>query len=120
MTSVEFVRQLRHRILVEIMAYYKDSFENTSRDSVIDDYWQSALAFFDKLDEDDRKIFFKILHQVQVDGIAQALAILDGVAWLEGQGEEEFVLTTKRGESLSGELSDIFLGLEEEEEGNVD
>jgi len=117
MKPLEFINQIKKIVIEENITIYKDLFTNTKPNTVTDEYWTEALSFFNKLDENDKRVFFKILRQIQVDTTSNILGVLDGVMWLENQ-EEEFVLTTKSlKEPINGELQDVFLE-EEEEKGN--
>ena len=116
MKPLEFVNQLRKLVVDENTAIYKDLFNNTDPNTATDDYWVKALLFFNKLDTNDKEVFFKILRQIEVDTTSNILAVLDGVTWLENQ-DEEFVLTMENSkEPINGELQDLFL---EQEENNL-
>ena len=54
------------------------------------------------------------MRQVMVDTLSNVFAVLDGVSMLSGQ-EEDFVLS-HQGKRLNGDLQEIFLSQEEDEE----
>ncbi len=117
MKPLDFVNQIKKSVIDENIATYKNLFNNTNPNTVTDEYWVKALTFYNKLDENDREFFLKILRQIEVDTTSNILAVLDGVTWLENQ-EEEFVLTTENSkEHINGDLQDIFL--EHEENDNL-
>ncbi len=66
--------------------------------------------FFQALNEHDKKLFLKILRDVQIDTLAGFLSYLDGDYWLEGQNEDVVIhFESKPTEKLNGDLADMFL-----------
>jgi len=114
MTSEELVKKIRSSVLDENQAISKDIFQSTNINDASDLYWQQALGLYEKLDDAEREIFFRIVHQTTVDTISNMFGVLDGVSTLEGF-DGGFVLTLENEEEqLNGELQDIFLEIEED------
>jgi hypothetical protein len=84
-------------------------FHDTDLKDVTDSYWKNALKFFEKLQNENKKIFFKIIEQVQVDAISTILGIIDGVVTLPGEQEEIEMKFIGDKVSLNGDLQDLFL-----------
>ncbi len=115
MKPEELVKRLKNSVIDENQEIYRDIFLNTDLGEATDPYWQSALALFAKLSNEDREVLFSIIRQVSVDTISNVLGVLDGVAVLDGY-DGEFVLTTEgSSEELNGDLQDFFLEIEENE-----
>ncbi|MFB6468227.1 transposase [Cytobacillus sp. Hz8] len=84
---------------------------------VTDSYWKEALRFFEELTDDNKKILFKIIGQVQVDAISTILGIIDGVVPLPSKQEEIEMKFIGEKEPINGNLHDLFLAYDEENRG---
>ncbi len=116
MNAERFVQQVIMGIVDEGVETYQDLFESTDIAQATDPYWKSALAFFHTLDDEGRKIFFRIIRQVSIDTLSHLFAVLDGVSTL-GEQEDGFRLTVKdQQEPINGNLQDLLLGVEEEKQ----
>ena len=114
MNNEEFVEKLYQSIIKENLASYQDLFHNTDLKDVTDSYWKESLNFFGELTDDNKKILFKIVEQVQVDTISTILGIIDGVVTLPGKQEEIEMMFIGAKEPLNGDLQDLFLAYDEE------
>jgi len=113
MKPEEFVVKIKHTILDENAAIYKDLFEHTPIEQTSDPYWNDALKFFNQLGDNEKKVLFKIMRQVSVNTVSNFFAVLDGVSCLEGQDGDFNLTVGDEKKSLNGELQDILLELEE-------
>tara|TARA_B100001094_G_scaffold117190_1_gene113036 strand:- start:4821 stop:5177 length:357 start_codon:yes stop_codon:yes gene_type:complete len=114
MTPEEFVKKVRKYILEDHLIDYKTKFENTVITKEPNNYWSHAIYIFHKLDDKEKETWFKIMRLVSVEAIAVLLATIDGIACLEA-GDPDLCLSVKNEEKLlNGELSNIFLEIEEE------
>jgi len=113
----EFVVQLYHKISEYNIDEYKALYEGTTIEEASDCYWKKALAFFQKLSDEEKECFFSIIRQVAVDTTANILSILDNSSYLKNK-DNDLVLTfeNKPDVNLSGDLVDIFLGYDEEQD----
>ena len=113
MTPESFVDKLRCSVIEHAGEAVKSLFSTTAPESATDPYWRQALTLFNSLSESERRILFEIMHQVRVDTVSECLGILDGVCAIEGP-REDFVLTTPAdGQTLSGDLQELFLERDE-------
>lgn len=114
MKPEDFVQKVRQSIIDENMVIYKDLFENTSIEKVNDPYWKEALGFFKDLSDENKRVLFNIMRQTSIDTTSNLFAILDGVAYLEGQkGSLSLISNDEESEILNGSLQDILLEFEE-------
>ena len=89
------------------LASYRKLFTETKIERAADSYWKSALAFFEKLNQKDREVFFSILRQVSVDSVSNVLGAIDGSSDI---GLNRNVrLVDQDGKIISGSLQDHFL-----------
>lgn len=114
MKREKFVLNLYNLVSTENIEIYKNLFENTDTKKVKDDYWKSALSFYNKLSNHDKKMFFEILRQISIDTTSNILAILDGVTYMENQDDDFNLSFVKTRETINGELQDLFLEIIEE------
>ncbi|ENW97038.1 hypothetical protein [Acinetobacter sp. NIPH 298] len=107
MDSQEFVEKINKYIFDENLILYKKLFFNTRIEDVKDPYWKKAQSLFDSLPEENKEIFFEIIHQIMVDTTSNLFGVLDGTNDL-GEGDYEFSL--KNGdETFDACLQDYFL-----------
>jgi hypothetical protein len=110
MTKEEMIAGLKKRVIDSNLQGYIDMFNEAKVDSKSDDYWINATNFYGELDEKRKEIFFSIVKQIQIDMLAEILAYLDGVYWVEGQDENlELTCLDNPKEKLNEDLTDIFL-----------
>ncbi|MBS4198302.1 transposase [Bacillus sp. FJAT-49732] len=114
MTAEELVKKLYQTIIKENLVSYQELFNNNEMKDVTDSYWKEALKFFEELTEDNKKILFKIIEQVQVDAISTILGIIDGVVTIPGEQVEIEMKITGDKEPINGDLQDLFLAYDEE------
>ncbi|MEN8321350.1 hypothetical protein [Acinetobacter junii] len=116
MNSQEFAEKINEYVVDENLILYKKLFFNTKIEDVKDPYWLKAQSLFDSLPEENKEVFFEIIHQIMVDTISTFLGVLDGTSDL-GEADDEFNL--KNGdEVLDGCLQDEFLCLIEQNRKN--
>lgn len=115
MTPEEFVRGLWLEIVEWGMIEYKQMYMNHRPDEATDPTIKRALTLFHNLTGDQQVVILHIIKQIQIDTVASVLSIIDGTRVLEGFSEE-FVLRYKDGLQLNGNLTDIFLQIDEENE----
>jgi hypothetical protein len=112
MTPEELVAALRAEVITSNQSEYKKWFL-TDPTNARSPYWHCALALFAKLQEDERKVFFEVLRQVQVDTVSNMLGIIDGSSYL-ADSAPQLELRAVGGEKFSY-LQDYFLALEEDD-----
>jgi hypothetical protein len=105
MNPVEFTAQIKASIIEENTAIYRDLFENTK--SATDPYWIRALALYNALDTDQRRVFMEVIRQTTIDSVSNVFAVADGVTQLEGQDGD--IRISCGDVDLTGELQDRFL-----------
>lgn len=112
MNSQEFAEKINEYIVDENLIIYKKLFFNTKIEDVKDPYWLKAQSLFDSLPEDNKEVFFEIIHQIMVDTLSTFLGVLDGTTDL---GEADCEFNPKNGdEAFDGYLQDYFLSLIEQ------
>lgn len=101
---------LKKRLIDSNIEDYKERF--TRVDIKSDAVGVEMKEFHDKLSAKDREIFFKIIRQIEIDTIADFLAFLDGIYWIEGQTEDMLLVNLRNPErKLNEDLTDTFLSL---------
>lgn len=112
MNTQIFVEKINKYIIDENDKIYRELFTNTKIENVKDEYWKQAQLLFNSLSEENKEVFFKIIHQIMVDTISTLLGTIDGVIDL---GYDDFDFSLKEKDNvLSGDLQDYFLSLIEE------
>ena len=114
MNDTELIEAFRKEVLKESLQSYKAILETTPPDQATDDYWRALLDFYAELPASSKRLLLGVMRQVMVDTLSSVFAVLDGVFMLSGQ-EEDFVLS-HQGERLNGNLQEILLSQEEDEE----
>lgn len=117
MNRHQFVEQIRAEIVEQNMEIYRDLFANTNPENSSDAYWKSALNLYSFLTEDQRNVLFQIIRQTMVDTTSNLLGVLDGVCFLEGQTEGFRLTMESRPDVLNQGLQDLFLAIEEGDQG---
>jgi hypothetical protein len=113
MNNIEFVTEIQMSVINNNMAIYKEIFSETSSEEASDLYWKDALTLFSSFDDKQKEILYNIIRQVQVDTVSTMLGIIDGTVFL-GNHSPILTLTENRtGNSLNGDLQDLFLEMEE-------
>lgn len=111
MNSAKFIDQLRDCVIEENLKIYKELFQETPASRALDPYWKDALTLFEKLDVEQRVIFFEVIRQVAVDTASNILGIVDGVNSISSaSGVYELRCD---GGVISGDLQSAFLAEEE-------
>ena len=119
MTPEEFVLGIRRGVLEDNFTIYRKSFDRSASTSDGRDTDSPQMAsFYESLTEDQQQRFMGYVRQIIVDTIANVFAVLDGVNTPEK--DWDYFHLTHNAEcpeppDLNGDLSDIFLGAEEEE-----
>ncbi|PEC49626.1 transposase [Bacillus sp. AFS096315] len=116
MNNLEFVKNLYQIVVKEDLTLYEDLFVNTEIKDATDPYWKDALNFYAELTDDNKKMLFKIIEQVQVDTVSTVLGILDGTVTLTEDDYEIEMKINGEEELLNGDLQDLFLEYVEENE----
>ncbi|MEE6450219.1 transposase [Gottfriedia acidiceleris] len=116
MNNEEFVKNIYQSVVKDGLSEYEDLFVNTETKDVTDNYWKDALKFFEELTEDNKKMLFKIIEQIQVDTVSTVFGILDGVVSISDDDFEIEMKINGEEELLNGDLQDSFLELVEENE----
>jgi len=75
--------------------------------------WVDGMRLFRSLEPDSQQAFIAFMRNVAIDSVSSVLAIVDGVAFLDGQDGD--VVMTCGGGRVSGDLQGEFLALFEEE-----
>lgn len=113
MKSIEFIEGLRSEVIESNLQAYQNLFTNTKLENTKDKYWMNALKLFNSLSSDQKKVFFAIIRQVEVDTVSNILAVLDGITPLANNQTGDFKLPFDNSNtSINGNLQDIFLELE--------
>ena len=111
MDAAKFVGHLRSYVIDENLEIYKKLFEETPALGATDPYWKTALNLFEKLNAEQRMVFFEVIRQVIVDTTANVLGVVDGVNSIY-QDNEVYELRCE-GVVISGDLQSVFLAEEE-------
>ena len=83
-----------------------------SADGATNPVWVNGHRLFRSLDTRSQEVFIAFMKNVVVDSVSSVLAVIDGVAVLDGQ-DGEVIMKCGRDE-ISGDLQDEFLALFEE------
>lgn len=111
MTVEQFVKALRSGVIDDNMRAYAEVVASRHADDVADVHWKRVLGLFSSASPEQRDVIFAIMRQVAVDTVSSVFGILDGVSAIEDLPGE--ITVTYEGETVSGELQDYFLSLEE-------
>ena len=116
MKTEDFVAAVKANVVDENVETYEHLFSTTDRNGVTDPYWARALALYDELDSDARRVLLEAVRQVVIDTVSNVLGVLDGSSTLAGY-DVNFSLRTvpDGGENMAGYLQDAFLALVEQE-----
>jgi hypothetical protein len=110
MESMEFVEEIRKRVVENVTMKYRDSLENTT--NATDPIWNAILPIYKNMSINERDSFMEFVRLVQVNTLSHVLGIIDGSTYLN-EKRESFVLTTESNTTkINGDLQDIFLSLE--------
>lgn len=113
MHKKDFIEKLYCLVAKENVEIYKELFSNTDISKATDPYWKESLQLYKNLMDEDKLVFFKVIKQIGIDTVSNILALLDGVASLEGQDDEFNLTFQKANEKLNGDLQDLFLEYDE-------
>jgi hypothetical protein len=110
MKKEEMINGLKKRVIDSSLQMYIKMFNEAKILPKSDKYWVDAMNFFKTLDKDEKNVFFSIVNQIQIDTLADVLAFLDGIYWVEGQEEGLKLISLDDPENkLNEDLTDIFL-----------
>lgn len=107
MNDRDLVQEFLSRCVDDNVDSYKQLLEKLPRDEAKDPYWIKLLDFYDRSNNEDRQFIIELMRQVSIDSVASVLSIIDGVGYTELN--EDLVLSDDHGNSLQGDLSDMFL-----------
>jgi len=113
MNVEEFASCLKRAVVDENMGAYKEIFLASMSGDVTDEYWQRAVALFRSLPSEQHAVFFDILRQVCVDTVSNVLGIIDGSVSVDGLHGDFSLQHSDEDVSMSGDLQDAFLAVEE-------
>lgn len=106
----QFAEGLYKSTVEENMKLYRQFFLYDPNEEGTIEYWKNAIAFYDKLGDEDKKILFSIIKSTIVDTVSNVLAILDGHEGIDG-----IDLQVKlNGQENDSELQDAFLAYVED------
>ncbi|WP_295121511.1 hypothetical protein [uncultured Chitinophaga sp.] len=115
MQVLEFVENLKAKIIDNSIIEYGDLLDRAN--NATDSTWQSIFAVYDKLTEQEKISFLNFIRLIKVNTLSAVLGVLDGSSYLSAH-RETFILTSESdGEVLSGSLQDLFLEMEEDNNG---
>jgi len=111
MESIEFVKQLKERVIENDNKVYQNLLDTTTEAK--DSIWQGVLPIYKNLNADQKLAFLHFLRMIQVNTLSHILGVLDGSTTLS-ENDVNFILKTEeKDEQINGDLQDIFLGMEE-------
>ena len=114
MLAERFVDAVIRSVLDAQIAFYRDALKPA--EGATDPYWIAASTFHARLSPKDQELVLRMMQQSAIDALSGIFGVLDGSTTLE-PGFGDFTLETK-GETLNGDLQDLFLErMEEREEG---
>lgn len=112
----QVIGNFRKIVIDEDLSDYKHLLETTK--SSDDKYWKGILPIYQNLTPSQKEDFLLFIRLIQSNTLSHILGILDGSSTLSEE-QVEFKLTTEPGgEILTGEMQNIFLEMEEEEENS--
>ena len=106
----KFAEGLYKSAVEENMKLYKQFFLYDPNEEGTIEYWKNAIAFYDKLDDNDKEILFSIIKSTIIDTVSNVLAILDGHEGIEGVN----VQVKLNSQENDSELQDAFLAYAED------
>jgi hypothetical protein len=115
MNSEEFCRNIHQAVVVENSGVYRELLEKTNRATVSDDHWKRLLLLFDQLHDQQKETLLATMRQVAVDTCSNLLGILDGTTCFDSSNADFQLIHNGSGRSLSGDLQEIFLAIEQSE-----
>ena len=106
----QFAEGLYKSTVEDNMKLYRQFFLCDPNEEGTIEYRKNAIAFYDKLDDKDKKTLFSIIESTIVDTVSNVLAILDGHEGIHG-----IDLQVKlNGQVNDSELQDAFLAYVED------
>lgn len=103
----QFAEGLYKSTVEENMKLYRHFFLYDPNEEGTIEYWKNAIAFYDKLGDEDKEILFSIIKSTIVDTVSNVLAILDGHEGIDLQ-------VKLNGQENDSELQDAFLAYVED------
>ena len=85
----EKVEIIYESIVEEGMETYKQLYEETKITDRTIVFWRNAIKLYEKLDSNEKEIFFDIIEQVIIDTTSSIFGILDGSSSIAGGGTLE-------------------------------
>ena len=108
----QFVTDILENVVEENLKIYKDLYDSYEITDKTVDYWRNSIQLYQSFDENQKKIFYRILEQTMIDSISNVLGVLDGNSNLSGKQYEISVVIN--GVNTNSELQDSFLECIEE------
>jgi hypothetical protein len=111
MEPKEFVRAIKQRVIENDNNTYRDLLINA--EGAKDPIWNGMLSIYKKLSPQEKEKFIQFMRLIQVNTVSHIFGIIDGSTYLSEENDG-MVLSTEDGETISGDLQDLFLEMEEE------
>lgn len=106
----KFTEEIYKSIVVDNMELYQQFFLCDPNEEGTIEYWKNAINFFNKLEDEEKRILFSIIKSTMVDTISNVFAILDG-----NEGPEDISIRVRINDhDNEGELQDAFLAYVED------
>lgn len=113
MSPEDFVRNLYLSAVTENLCLYRQMYEQSDENQGTNPQWKACLALYRQLTQENQATLFQIIKQIQVDTVSTVLGIIDGVVTVEEEVELELV-DKGYNEIISGDLQDLFLAFNED------
>lgn len=111
MTAEEFASDIQAYAVNGMVSSIRRTFSETPLSLATDPHWLRALAFYSKLDEQDREVLIAIVRHASASTASRLLGYLDGEA--SDGFARELLVTERSGAKINGDLQSDFLVLEE-------
>ena len=104
----QFVKDIFDTLVNDSTNTYKELFDSTVINEKTVDYWKNSLMLYNSLDQNQKRIFLRVIKQITIDTISSIFSVFDGVSALKEHGCYD-VKVTINGEDTENELQDSFL-----------
>jgi len=111
MTSEQFAKDVYQDVVINGLDSYRKIY-STSEENATDPFYKKALRLYSVLSEEQKKVLFEIIRQVEVDTAASLLAILDGQRH-DGHFTLSYEMDNTSAVISDALLSDLFLEIDE-------
>ena len=113
----EKVEIIYENIVEEGMETYKQLYEETKITDRTIVFWRNAIKLYEKLDSNEKEIFFDIIEQVIIDTTSSIFGILDGSSSIAGGGTLETDIKIDNLDTKQN-LQDYFLEIVQQRKDN--